>query len=388
MRVIHVAPTPFGDAGLFGGGERYPLELARAMAGQVDCELVTFAAEPMVIREASGLTIRVLRPVATLFRHPAHPLACGLLRALRDADIVHTHHLLSTPSRLAAVAARIHDQRVVNTDHGLVGGDWFGILPRLFDRFLTVSEYSARTLGAPPDRTHVIYGGADTRRFTPGPATRRQGVLFVGRISPHKGLDRLIRALPAGATLTVAGSSGHDPRPPDSDYPALLVRLAADRSVRFAGPVPDGELPAVYQSAEVLALPSVERTCYGRQVEISELLGLSVLEAMASGLPVVASRVGGVPEIVADGETGFLVEPGNVDELHDRLALLLGDRALAARMGRRAREVVVERFTWKECAARCLAGYEELLATPPEPGTRSCWHRRLSRVPRTRRRLQ
>jgi spore coat protein SA len=127
--------------------------------------------------------------------------------------------------------------------------------------------------------------------------------------------------------------------------------------------VPDGELPALYRSAAVLVLPSVERTCYGRRVEISELLGLSVLEAMASGLPVIATRVGGVPEIVADGETGFLVEPGNVDELHNRLALLLGDPALAAQMGHRARGVVVERFTWQHCAERCLAAYQELLGS-------------------------
>jgi glycosyltransferase involved in cell wall biosynthesis len=82
---------------------------------------------------------------------------------------------------------------------------------------------------------------------------------------------------------------------------------------------------------------------------------------MASGLPVVASRLGGVPEIVVDGETGFLVDPGDIDELHDRLALLLADPILAADMGRRAREVVLEQLTWEHCAARCLAAYRELI---------------------------
>jgi glycosyltransferase involved in cell wall biosynthesis len=363
MRVVHVAPTPFGDAGLFGGGERYPLELARAMAGQVHTEVVTFADQPRVVQETGGLTIRVLRPVATLFGHPAHPLALGLPRAVWTADIVHTHHLRSTPSRLAAVTAGVHRQRLVTTDHGLGGGDWLGLLPRLFDRFLTVSEYSARTLAVTADRTRVIYGGADTRRFTPGPASERRGVLFVGRLTPHKGVDRLIEALPTGATLTVGGSSGHDPRPPESEYPTLLARLAADRDVRFTGAVPDDDLPALYRSAAVFVLPSVERTCYGRRVQISELLGLSVLEAMASGLPVVASRLGGVPEIVVDGETGFLVEPGAVDELHDRLRLLLDDPVLAAEMGRHGRDLVLERFTWEHCAARCLSAYRELLTT-------------------------
>jgi glycosyltransferase involved in cell wall biosynthesis len=126
--------------------------------------------------------------------------------------------------------------------------------------------------------------------------------------------------------------------------------------------VADAELPALFRGAAVFALPSVKYTCYGRHVRISELLGLSVLEAMASGLPVVASRIGGVPEIVRDGETGFLVSPGDTDALHDRLALLLGEPALAADMGRRARDVVLERFTWQHCAARCLAAYRELIA--------------------------
>lgn len=76
-----------------------------------------------------------------------------------------------------------------------------------------------------------------------------------------------------------------------------------------------------------------------------------------------ASRVGGVPEIVVDGETGFLVAPGDVDELNDRLALLLSDPALAVEMGRRARELVIERFTWEHCAARCLTAYRELLTS-------------------------
>jgi glycosyltransferase involved in cell wall biosynthesis len=251
-------------------------------------------------------------------------------------------------------------QRLVTTDHGLGGGDWLGLLPRLFDRFLTVSEYSARTLHAPPGRTRVIYGGADPHRFSPDRATDRHGVLFVGRVTPHKGIDRLIRALPAGATLTVAGSASHAGRSRDVGYPVLLSQLAADRAVRFTGPVPDRDLPELYRSAAVLALPSVETTCYGRHVAVSELLGLSVLEAMASGLPVVASRLGGVPEIVADGVTGFLVEPGDVDDLHDRLAQLLGQPALAERMGRRAREQIVDRFTWEHCVQRCLAAYREL----------------------------
>ena len=99
---------------------------------------------------------------------------------------------------------------------------------------------------------------------------------------------------------------------------------------------------------------------YGRDVPVSELLGLVALEAMASGTPVVASRIGGLAAVVVDGETGFLVPPGNTEALGDRLAHLVSDRHLAARLGANARDLVVERFTWRACAERCLAAYETL----------------------------
>lgn len=322
---------------------------------------MTFARRPRVIDDPSGLRIRVLRAVAYGRRHPAHPLAPALPAVLRHADVVHTHHLRSAPSRVASLTAAATRKPAVVTDHGLGGGGWGGLLPKLFARFLVVSAYSGEMLGSPPERTRVIYGGADPQRFRPDHSDRRSGVLFVGRFTPHKGLDRLIAALPRGAELTCVGSAGHDPRPPESGYPKLLQRLAEGHSVRFVHGVSDDELPSLYRRAQVFVLPSVHRTCYGKQIAISELLGLSVLEAMASGTPVVCSRVGGLREIVRDGETGFLVEPGNVDELRDRVATLLADPELAARMGRAARESVVEQFTWAACADRCLAAYDEVV---------------------------
>jgi len=362
MRVVHVVPTPFGVTGLFGGGERYPVELARALARHIDCELLTFGPRPGLWREPGGLRVRVLRRFGVLRGHPAHPLAPQLAWSLGGADIVHTHQLRSTPSRMAGIIAAVARQHRVTTDHGLGGGGWGGLLPLLFERFLTVSQFSADTLGTPRERTHVIYGGVDLARFRPGPHTagERDGVLYVGRITPHKGLDRLVRALPQGVSLTIAGSAGHDRQPPERDYAVLLRRLATARAVRFAGCVEDDDLPVLYRRASVFVLPTVETTCFGRPVDVTELLGLSVLEAMASGTPVVASRTGGLPEVVRDGETGFLVTPGDVPQLHDRIDLLLRDTALARRMGRAARALVLERFTWEVTAQRCLTAYETL----------------------------
>jgi glycosyltransferase involved in cell wall biosynthesis len=356
VRVIQVAPTPFGlsSGGLLGGGERYPLELARALAehGGVSSELISFGRRPAVEREANGLVRRTVRALTWLGGHPAHPFAPGLLAAVAGAHVVHAHHMRSLPSQMLALAPG--PRRLVVTDHGLQGPRLF---KRAFQRFLLVSAYSGRELRAPPERTRIVYGGADPGRFWPDECVARSGVLFVGRLTPHKGVDRLIQALPEGARLNVVGSAGHDPRLPERDYPQLLQSLARGRDVRFLGPARDEDLPGWYRSAAVFVLPSVEQTCFGRRVRVSELLGLALLEAMASGTPVIASRVGGVPEIVEDGVTGFLVTPGDVSALRERLAQVLGDPALARRLGRRAREVVCQRFTWQAVAARCLEAY-------------------------------
>jgi glycosyltransferase involved in cell wall biosynthesis len=362
ISVVHVAPTAFGHGGLFGGGERYPLELARAIARipGVSCRLVTFGDPASETREEGGLRVQVLAPVMRLRSHPAHPLTPRLLGALRGADVIHTHHLRSTPSRMAAVAARVRRSRIVVTDHGLGGSDWLGVLPRLFDRHLAVSEYSRALLRMPRDKSRVVYGGADVRRFAPDGGVR-EGVLFVGRLTPHKGVDRLIRALPDGATLTIVGTGGHDAEPPERDYPEHLRALARGRAVRFLDAVDDDRLAALYRRAAVVAVPSVHTTCYGRPVAVSELLGLTAIEAMASGAPVVASRVGGLPEIVTDGVTGRVVDPGDVGHLHAVLGELLSDRARACTLGRNARAIAQRRFSWDACARRCVDAYRELL---------------------------
>ncbi|MFG2024788.1 glycosyltransferase family 4 protein [Streptomyces sp. NPDC048825] len=362
MRITHVAPTCFGVDGLFGGGERYPVELARALAREVDCELVTFGRHPRRVREQGGLRVRVLRPWVRLHGHPAHPVSPLLPSAVSGADAVHVHHMRSAPGRTAALVGTARGQALAVTDHGLGGGGWAGLLPGLFDRFLTVSRFSAQTLEAPPDRTTVVYGGADPARYFPGAGAAEDcaGVLFVGRLTPHKGVDRLLRALSPDVPLTVVGTTGHDPRPPESGYPQLLSRLASGKQVRFVHQADDAEVAALYRRAAVFCLPSVPETCYGRRVAISELLGLAVIEAMASGTAVVCSRVGGLPEVVRDGETGFLVDPGDVAQLRDRIRTLVADRPLARRLGENARQLVLERFTWDACAQRCLTAYQQM----------------------------
>jgi glycosyltransferase involved in cell wall biosynthesis len=358
MLIAHVVPTPFGISGLHGGGERYPVELCRALADHVACRLITFGPRAEGHRNA-GLETRQLHTIARIRGHPAHPVGFGLVTALRGVDLIHTHQTTSTPSRISALIAHGLRTPVVTTDHGLGPGRWPGLLPRLFDGFLGVSQNSIDVLAVPGHRARVVYGGVDPDRFQPG-SERRRGVLFVGRMTPHKGLDRLLQALPAGVPLTVVGTEGHDRHEPERSYPRLLRALAND-DVTFVGAACEEDLPHLYRRAEVFVLPSVHRTVYGKTVAISELLGLALLEAMASGTPVIASRIGGVPEVVRDGEIGYLVAPGNVEELRARIGELVGDPARAQRMGEAGRALVLDRFTWDHCALRCLKAYGELI---------------------------
>ena len=364
MRIVHVAPTSFGGAGIFGGGERYPLELTRALSRLVDCRLVVFGRDSGDHVDSTGLRIRVLRPVGHLRGHPAHPVATGIRTAIRGTDVVHIHQLWSAPAQVATLMGRACGQRVVATDHGLHSSGLGRLMPRLVDRVLAVSRHSADLLNAPAAKTTIVYGGCDPERFRPEPGEWRDGVVFVGRFTPHKGLDRLLRALPDRARLTCVGTFGHDRDGPERGYPTLLRRLADGRNVAFAEAVTDAELPLILRRARVAVLPSVTTTCYGRRIAVSELLGLAVIEAMASGTPVVCSRVGGLPEVVDDGETGYLVPPGDVEALHDRIASLISDPATAERMGRNARQAVLDRLTWTACAKRCLEAYAELAAGP------------------------
>jgi glycosyltransferase involved in cell wall biosynthesis len=362
MRVVQVAPTAFGDGGIYGGGERYPLELARAVARHVDCTLLTFARHgrrPQ--RGEDGLTTEVLATLTHLHGHPAHPVSLALPRAIARFDVVHAHQLWATPTRTAAVAARLTGAGLAVTDHGLLGQRPRPVVHHLVDHFLTVSRYSAEVLGVPPDRTTVIYGGIDPARHHPGArSSRRRGVLFVGRLTPHKGVDRLLRALPPAAELSVVGTGGHDSAAPESGYEAMLHELAEAHPgrVRFLGAVSDDQLLELYREVALLVLPSVTVTCYGKPVRISELLGLSILEAMACGTPVVASRLGGLREVVRHGETGFLVEPGDVAGLRHHLELVLEDPRRARQLGENGRQLALEQFSWDACARRCLEAYQ------------------------------
>jgi glycogen(starch) synthase len=242
---------------------------------------------------------------------------------------------------------------------------------RLSDRVIATDSASVdevrRHLGVPPEKIAVLPNGIDpeqARAETPAAARRivREALpdlesatpllLSVGRLEAYKGfgdvLEALVRlhernALPSRWAWVVVG---------DGPLARSLRRRARPLGahVHLMGRVPEPLLQALYERADVF----VHATRY-------EGSSLVTLEAMAHSLPVVATRAGGIPDKVSDGEHGRLVEPGDVAALAAAIAQLAGDNGLRRRFGERARQRALAEFAWPTLAARTIALYEELL---------------------------
>ncbi len=233
------------------------------------------------------------------------------------------------------------------------------------DRIICASRDEAQLLvelcGAAPERISVVPCGVDLEHFRPlekRAARARLGLsggeplmLFVGRIEPLKGIDVLLRAaaqIKAPYRLLVIGGDRRD----DARrvyLRALVNELDIAGSVSFIDAVRHEDLPLYYNSADVCVVPSYY-----------ESFGLVALEAMACGVPVVASKVGGLPETVRDSQTGFLIPDINPTAFAGRLELLLGDPELRWELGAGARELA-EQFHWANVAEQVEAVYHDLV---------------------------
>lgn len=355
LRVTHLTPALFGRGGVFGGGERYAFELARHMAREVPTTLVAFGERPEVFTTPEGLRVRVVGPAWAVRGQRFNPLHPSLIRAVASADVIHCHQTHVVASELAALLGRLGGRRVFTSDLG--GGGWcLGSrlnTERWFRGHLHISEYS-RTLagGSGNPRHRVILGGVDTDRFSPDDGVPREPlVVFVGRLMPHKGVDVLIDALPPGLTLELIGRPYHD------GYFARLKAAAAGKRVVFRPDCDDAAIVRAYRRATCVVLPSVYRDCDGIETRVPELLGQTPLEGMACGAAAIVTDVASLPEVVADGVTGFVVPPNDPVALRSKLEWLRDHPTEARAMGEAGRLWVQERFTWPAVVTRCLAAY-------------------------------
>jgi spore coat protein SA len=310
-------------------------------------------------------------------------------------DIVHVHNYSQFVPMIRAlnpsvkIVLNMHCEWLTQLDHAM-------IKRRLekTDMVLGVSEYLSEKIRKRfPQRAGIcrtVFHGVDTAHFsgTDGvkPSTKEtpKQVLFVGRVSPEKGLHILLDAFKKATNrhpnvrLKVVGPRQQLSREmlltlSDEDTVSALIsfsqesarrsyflqlneRLASlnlENHVEFSNFVPYADIVNYYRNAYVLVNPS-----------FSEAFGRSLIEAMACELPVVASRVGGMKEIVEDGFTGFLVDPGDVDGFADSISFLLENQDHHDAMGARARKKALARFSWERVVHELLTQYEEVLSSP------------------------
>jgi phosphatidylinositol alpha-1,6-mannosyltransferase len=180
---------------------------------------------------------------------------------------------------------------------------------------------------------------------------RRRWLVTVARLTPHKGIDTVLQVLArlggdyADVGYLVIGSGSDEER---SRLETLSRSLGIATRVRFLSGVPDADLPALYNCA--LVYLGMSRVL----PESVEGFGISLLEASACGLPVLASRGSGIQDAIRDGETGLLVEPDQLDQICAALRAVLDDQTLAARLGASGRKSVEQYFNWNRVASDML----------------------------------
>jgi len=237
------------------------------------------------------------------------------------------------------------------------------------DRIIAVSEYTKgeilRNYDLPAWKIKVIFNGVDLEKFKPAndkvAIKRRLGfkedellILYVGRLYSRKGLPTLISSIPyvvrkiRNVRFLISGKGLRDEEQRLKGY---VKKFKVESNVCFLGYYPDEMLPRLYQAADIFVFPS-----------IYENMPFAVLEALASGLPVITTKVGGIPEIIDDGENGFLIEPFNARKLAERLLYLVENPTVAYEMGAAGRKTVEERFNWNKIIKQITAVYREVLA--------------------------
>jgi glycogen synthase len=369
-------PNTYGGAGVHI--KHLSRELARLMDVEVRCFGDQDLTEGRLRVQGYQPWSRVLEGGEKKFNPALAAFATGLsiVRDPIDADVVHGHTWYAA---LAGFMAKVlYDVPLVATVHSLEPlrpwkeeqlGRSYGLTTwvervalEAADRVVAVSAQSRGEILAnfniPPERVVVIHNGIDLETWKPSPAAgTRQAygidgnyILFVGRVSRQKGIVHLLEAMKhvdPGVRLVCCASA--------ADTPEIEREVAAraketPRCLWVNSMLREEEYIELYSHCAVFACPSVY-----------EPFGIINLEAMACERPVVASAVGGIPEVVVPGETGFLVPPADPGALAEALNRVLRDRALARRMGRAGRRRAEDHFSWTSIAARTLRMYEELL---------------------------
>lgn len=281
-------------------------------------------------------------------------------------QLIHTHGYKA--DLYGYVAARRSGKPIVATCHNWLGGTAaLGIYNHLdrmalkrFHGLAAVSDSVAQRLlasGVSAKKIRTIANGIDVQTFErarPLQAFNLDGSKVVGmvaRLDLKKGFEYLLRAANElrgsfpELKVVIVGEG-----PDRSEIEGMIQRLGLQSSVILAGQRSD--MPAVYAAMDVFVLPS-----------LNEGLPMTILEAMAASKPVIATRVGAIPKVIQDGETGLLVDPGDSDGLRNALARLLTDSGLCSRLGAEGHDWVSRNYTSEAMALKYRQMYDDVLGT-------------------------
>jgi glycosyltransferase involved in cell wall biosynthesis len=275
-------------------------------------------------------------------------------------DIAHSPHPLLLPSRSAAQIVTIHDvhfithpertSREIRRDYPALAM----LHARRADRIIVSSRFARgeveRLLSVPAEKIAVCPAGAP--KWTSPPATSANDgyVLFVGTLEPRKNIGglleaygRLLTRVPKTPRLVIAGEAGPGAEP----WLQAIARPPLSGHVEYLGYVPADRRETLFKGAQLFVLPSFE-----------EGFGLAALEAMAAGIPIVASNRGSIPEVV--GDAGILIEPDDPEQLTQAMERIISDTAVRVSCARRGLELA-RRYSWTQTALDVRRAYEDAL---------------------------
>jgi len=376
MEILHVCPAFFPYR---GGVETYVREVSKRLA-DLGVGVRIFTTDPSgrlpKKERIDGVEVSRFKSFSPNQKDGFISLSLYLaLKKLKDIGIIHAHSYPAFPAVAAAMTKRDNGKRLVFTPHygGYeVQGDGnflrtiikkcynYSLGRYIFDRVDTVtvtSEFEIRLLnrkfGLEKRKVHYIPNGVNVKNVVVSRSKEPclKTILYVGRLEKYKGVQFLVAAFSRvknvfpDARLVIVGNG---------TYKKTLISLVNDLklrdSVRFLENVSDQELTRLYSSSSIfVTLPQYEP------------FGIALVEAMAYGLPVIATKVGGIPELVRSGETGFLLDfPPNENTLTQLISFLLENVDFSINVGHKAKMVTLSRFSWDRTAHKLYGVYELL----------------------------
>jgi len=382
MRICHVAPELLPVPPTRGGAiERWIRDAATRLAARghevhvmsrdhgdgraneiIDGVRYHYVAVPPVIDRGIA---------AVMLRGLWHYEGARRVLAAVKPDIVHHH---SRPAGLWLSKGGAPAAKHLISLHSMDYGWSFGYARwdrRLFNRGFAaasrvlgvsnfIRDHASQVYPVVRSKARTVYNGVDGNVFKPQGEPNDPPILYVGRVDPRKGVHVLVDAFEQviskqrpNTRLRIVGPHSYWDERPSSYYQALKERCAGNPRIELREPTfDDTELAAIYRDSACTIVPST----------FPEALGLTSLEAQASGVPVVVSNAGGLPETVDAGKSGLIFENGNSAELGEAVLSIIGNPERRRAMGHAAREWVMTTFSWDVIAAALERTYHEAMA--------------------------